>query len=80
MAQDGARSISRCEDIRPGAYRIHWSLRTPGLVSHPAKQKALPVMVPRMSVQWNKVWESWEVEMIGMEAVSLTAATSWASV
>jgi hypothetical protein len=58
---------------------MHWSLRTPGFESHPAKQKEFPVTAPNMSVQWNRVWESWAVVNPGIETVSLTAAVSWAS-
>jgi hypothetical protein len=37
-------------------------------------------MVPRISVQWNRLWESWAAVSAGMEAVSFTAAVSWAVV
>lgn len=36
-------------------YMIHWSLRVPALLSQPAKQYELPVIVPRISVQWKRV-------------------------
>jgi hypothetical protein len=50
------------------------------LLSHPAKQYEFPVIVPRISLQWKRVWEISAVVRMGMETVSLIAAMSWAVV